>query len=136
MPDLGSTEFTLLWASGLLGIVYLLASVVGSVAGRGMPWAMGPRDGEWPALGPIGGRLERAWRNFMETFPIFAAAVLLEAQVTPDSELAPLGAQFYFWGRVAFLPLYALGIPMLRTLAWTASLAGILLILVSCLPGI
>ena len=44
MPDMGSTEFTMLWASALLGIVYLLASVLASVAGRGMPWAMGARE--------------------------------------------------------------------------------------------
>lgn len=136
MPDMGSTEFTMLWASAVLGTVYLLASVLASVAGRGMPWAMGPRDGEWPPLGAVGSRLERSWRNFMETFPLFAAAVLIEAQITPDSELAPLGAQLYFWGRLAFLPLYALGIPVVRTLAWTVAFAGILIVLISCLPGV
>ena len=52
------------------------------------------------------------------------------------SSLAPLGAQLYFWGRVAFLPLYALGWPALRTVAWTVSLAGIVLVLLSCLPGL
>jgi uncharacterized MAPEG superfamily protein len=136
MPDMGSTELTMLWASVLLGIVYLLASVLASVAGRGMPWAMGARDGAWPELGKVGARLERAWRNFTETFPLFAAAILIEAQIAPDSELAPLGAQLYFWGRVAFLPLYALGLPLVRTLAWTVSLAGIALVLISCLPGV
>lgn len=136
MPDMGSTEFTMLWASALLGIVYLLASVLASVAGRGMPWAMGARDDGWPEIGKVGARLERAWRNFTETFPLFIAAILIEAQVTPDSDLAPLGAQLYFWGRVAFLPLYAAGLPLVRTLAWTVSLAGIVLVLLSCLPGL
>jgi uncharacterized MAPEG superfamily protein len=136
MPDMGSTEFTMLWASALLGVVYLFAAILASVGARGMPWAVGPRDEGWPEIGKTGARLERAWRNFMETFPLFAAAVLLEAQVTPDSDLAALGAQLYFWGRVAFLPAYALGLPFVRTLIWTASLAGIVIILLSCLPGI
>ena len=136
MPDMGSTEFTMLWASALLGIVYLLASVLASVAGRGMPRAMGARDDGWPEIGKVGARLERAWRNFTETFPLFIAAILIEAQVTPDSDLAPLGAQLYFWGRVVFLPLYAAGLPLVRTLAWTVSLAGIVLVLLSCLPGL
>ena len=74
MPDLGSTEITMLWASTLLGLVYLLAAVVPSVLSRGMPWAMGPRDGEWPAVGTVAARLDRAWKNFLETFPLFAAA--------------------------------------------------------------
>lgn len=136
MPDLGSTEITMLWASAVLGTVYLLAAVIPSVLTRGMPWAMGPRDGEWPALGTVAARLDRAWRNFRETFPIFAAAILVEASVPQDSDLAATGALLYFWGRVAFLPIYALGLPYLRTLAWTVALAGIVLVLAAALPGI
>ena len=136
MPDLGSTEITMLWASTLLGIVYLLAAVVPSVLSRGMPWAMGPRDGEWPAVGTVGARLDRAWKNFLETFPLFVAAVLIEAQVPQDSEVAALGAQLYFWGRVAFLPIYAIGLPFVRTAAWTVSLAGIVMVLLAAMPGV
>ena len=136
MPDLGSTEITMLWASALLGTVYLLAAVIPSVLGRGMPWAAGPRDEPAPAIGKVGGRLDRAWKNFVETFPLFVAAVLVEAQVPQDSEIAAMGAQLYFWGRVAFLPLYAIGVPFLRTIAWTVALAGIVMVLLGALPGI
>jgi len=136
MPDLGSTEITMLWASALLGTVYLLAAVIPSVLGRGMPWAAGPRDEPAPAIGKLGARLDRAWKNFVETFPLFVAAVLVEAQVPQDSEIAAMGAQLYFWGRVAFLPLYAIGVPFLRTIAWTVALAGIVMVLLVALPGI
>jgi uncharacterized MAPEG superfamily protein len=136
MPDMGSTEFTMLWASAMLAFVYLLAAAVTSVGQRGMSWALGPRDETPAAINALGGRFDRAWKNFLETFPLFAAAVLLEAQVTPDSDLAALGAQLYFWGRVAFLPLYALGLPVVRTAAWTVSIVGIAIMLLSCLPGI
>jgi uncharacterized MAPEG superfamily protein len=47
-----------------------------------------------------------------------------------------MGAQLYFWGRVAFLPLYAIGVPFLRTIAWTAASAGIAMVLLGALPGI
>ena len=93
MPDLGSTEITMLWASALLGTVYLLAAVIPSVLGRGMPWAVGPRDEPAPVIGKVGARLDRAWKNFVETFPLFVAAVLVEAQVPQDSEIAAMGAQ-------------------------------------------
>lgn len=136
MPDMGSTEFTMLWASTVLGVVYLLAAVLPSVAGRGMPWALGPRDEPAADLPKVGARLDRAWKNFLETFPLFVAAILVEAQVVQDSDLGGLGAQLYFWGRVAFLPVYALGLPVVRTLVWTVALAGIVLVLVACLPGI
>lgn len=136
MPDLGSTEITMLWASALLGSLYLLAAVIPSVLTRGLPWAAGPRDEPGAALGKVAGRLDRAWKNFVETFPLFVAAILVEAQVPQDSEIAALGAQLYFWGRVAFLPLYASGVPFLRTAAWSVSLAGIVMVLLAALPGI
>jgi uncharacterized MAPEG superfamily protein len=136
MPDFGSTEIMLLWASVALGIVHLLAAVLASVGARGMPWALGPRDDPAADSGKIGGRLERAYKNFLETFPLFAAAVLVEASFGHGSGLAALGAQLYFWGRVAFLPIYALGLPVVRTLVWTVALAGIVLVLAACLPGL
>ena len=37
----------------------------------------GPRDEAVPQLTGIAGRLERALRNFVETFPLFASAVLI-----------------------------------------------------------
>lgn len=136
MPDLGSTQMTMLWASIALGFIYLIAAAVTSVGQRGMPWAVGPRDDAPPPINAIGGRLDRAWKNYVETFPIFAAAILMETHAGHGSGLAPLGAQLYFWGRVAYLPLYAAGWPFLRTLAWTVALAGIALVLLSCLPGL
>ena len=136
MPDLGSTQMTMLWASIALGFIYLIAAAITSVGQRGMPWALGPRDDAAPPINAIGGRLDRAWKNYLETFPIFATAILMEAHAGHGSGLAPLGAQLYFWGRVAFLPLYAVGWPLLRTVAWTVSLAGIVLLLLSCLPGL
>jgi uncharacterized MAPEG superfamily protein len=136
MPDLGSTEITMLWASALLGAVYLLAAIVPSVLARGLPWAASARDEPGAALGKVGARLDRAWKNFVETFPLFVAAILVEAQVPHDSEIAALGAQLYFWSRVAFLPLYATGVPFLRTIAWTVALAGIAMVLLGALPGV
>jgi len=43
--------------------------------------------------------------------------------------LTVLGAQLYFWARVAYVPAYAAGIPYLRTSIWAASIAGIVLVL-------
>lgn len=135
MPDLGSIQLTMLWASLVLGFVYLVAATLMSVGQRGMPWAAGPRDGDTPPLNAMGGRLDRAWKNYVETLPMFVGAVLIEAMAGHGSALGPLGAQLYFWGRVAYLPLYASGVPYLRTVAWTVAIAGIALLLIACLPG-
>jgi len=135
MPDLGSTELNMLWASLALGFLYLLAAAVTSVGQRGMKWAAGPRDEATPPINAIGGRLDRAWKNYIETLPLFIGAVLVEASSGHGSALGPLGAQLYFWGRVAYLPMYASGLPFVRTAAWTVAIVGIVLLLVACLPG-
>lgn len=135
MPDLVTTQMQMLWASLVLGFVYLIAAAVTSVGQRGMKWAAGPRDGATPALNTVGGRLDRAWKNYIETLPIFVGAVFVQAASEHDSALAPLGAQLFFWARVAYLPMYATGWPFARTLAWTVAMAGIVLLLVACLPG-
>ena len=135
MPDLATTQMQMLWASLALGFVYLLAAAFASITQRGTKWAAGPRDGATPPLNAVGGRLDRAWKNYLETLPVFVGAVFVQAAAGHDSALAPLGAQLYFWGRVAYLPMYATGWPFVRTLAWAVAMAVIVLLLVACLPG-
>ena len=97
-------------------------------AGRGLPWGVGARDEGWPPLGKYGARLERAYRNFLETFPFFIAAVLLAHALGISTHNTVLGAQIYLWARVAYVPAYLIGIPFVRTLCWTAAIVGFLLI--------
>ena len=136
MPDLGSTEMTMLWASLLLGLIYLVAADVANVAKRGLGWALGARDEAAADAGPLAGRLERAWKNYLETLPIFVGAVLVEASAGHGSGLGPLGAQLYFWARVIYLPAYATAVPYVRTVSWLVSIAGIVLLLLACVPGL
>ena len=39
-----------------------------------------------------------------------------------------LGAQLFFWGRLAHAVIYVAGIPWLRTAAWAISAVGLVLI--------
>ena len=68
--------------------------------------------------------------------PVLFAAVLLAA-VAADKLgwKTELGAHLYFWARLIYLPLYAAGIPKLRTLVWLTSLAGVVLVLSALLMG-
>jgi len=82
--------------------------------------------GSTQPLTGVAARAARASQNFLETFPLFAAlalAVVITHKNTPHTEL---GAELYLWARVAYLPVYLLGIPYLRTLVWTLSLIGML----------
>ncbi len=129
MGQFGSVELQMLAASAVLGLVQLVLTAVFSVGARGMAWALGPRDNAGAPLGTTGGRLDRALKNFLETFPIFAVAVLIAMALNKHTAMTVLGAQLYFWARVAFVPVYALGMPVVRTLVWAVSLAGIVLVL-------
>jgi uncharacterized MAPEG superfamily protein len=129
----GTIELQMLAASAALGLVQLVLAATASVGKRGFSWALGPRDDPGAPLGNIGARIDRAFRNFAETFPFFVAAVLVASLLNKHTAMTALGAQLYFWARLAFVPVYVSGIPVLRTLVWAASLVGIILVLqVAC----
>jgi uncharacterized MAPEG superfamily protein len=44
-----------------------------------------------------------------------------------------LGARLYFWGRLAYVPLYATGVPLVRSMAWNVATTGIIFVLVGLL---
>ena len=126
-----TTELCMLVWSVVLGLVQIALAASGSVARRGLVWAAGARDGEARALTGIAARLDRARHNFLETFPLFAAVVLVAFALQRHDGMTVFGAQLYFWARLVYLPVYVAGIPYLRTLVWAASVAGIVLVLVA-----
>lgn len=81
----------------------------------------------------MAGRIDRGVMNFLETFPLFAGAVLIAHIVGAHNALAVWGAQLYFWGRVAYAIIYAIGIPVARSIAWNIAVVGIFLIMIACL---
>jgi uncharacterized MAPEG superfamily protein len=128
-----TTELRILAWSVLLGLVHIVLATSGATIQRGLKWNMSPRDTPQPQLTGVAGRLQRASQNFMETFPLFAAAVLIGDAVNQHGRMVIFGTQLYFWGRVAYLPLYAAGVPMARTIVWTLATLGILLIIIGLL---
>jgi len=128
-----TTELCMLLWSAVLGLVQIALAATCSVGQRGLGWAASARDEVKPPLSGIGGRLDRARANFLETFPLFAAVVLAAQLLQHHDAMTVLGAQFYFWARLAYVPVYAAGIPYLRTLIWAVSIVGIALVLVPLL---
>ena len=122
-------ELTMLALSVVLGFVHIMAAVRAGTRQYGSAWSNSPRDEAVPPLNPAAGRLSRARNNFLETFPFFAAAVLIAHVAGRDGILTALGVQVYFWGRVVYLPLYAFGVPRIRTLAWLVASLGIALVM-------
>jgi uncharacterized MAPEG superfamily protein len=126
-------ELRMLALSVVLGLVQIFIAASYSSTQRGLEWNTGPRDQPMPPLTGLGGRLDRALHNFLETFPLFAAAVLIAHVANRHSALTIWGAQLYFWGRLIYVPLYAFGVSFVRTAVWAITTLGIVLILLALL---
>ncbi len=125
-----TTELSLLAWSVVLGLLHALATGQAATVQFGLKYNMGPRD-EGKQLTGVGARVQRAFANYMQTFPFFAAAVLVAHAAGRHGWLTVTGAQLYFWARLAYVPLYAAGIPVARTVAFGAATLGIVLILIA-----
>lgn len=122
----------LAWAIAL-GLLQLLLAATLMTQRRGLKWNTGARDAEPAPLTGVAARVDRAFKNFLETFPFFAAAVLAVVVSGRANADTALGAQLYLWARVVYLPLYAAGIPYLRTATWAVSLWGLIKVLLALL---
>jgi uncharacterized MAPEG superfamily protein len=126
-----SIELWMLFGAMVLGLVHLTAASFTFKAQVGNAYTVGARDADLRPTG-LAGRLDRAQRNFLETFAIFVAAVLmLEHLDRNGSWLSVWGATMYLAGRVMFLPLYAAGTPWLRTFSWNLATLGLAMTMVA-----
>jgi len=124
-------ELKMLALSIVLGLVQIVLASHAASLQRGYMWTATSRDAPRAPLTGVAGRLERALRNFGETFPLFAAAVLIAHVAGRHDWMTEWGVQLYFWGRVAYLALYAGGVFLVRSLIWNVATAGIVLLLLA-----
>ena len=113
------------WAI-VLGLVQVMIAAGAVTRERGLAWNASARDGVAPPPGPLAARLQRAQANFLETFPFFAAAVLAVVLTQRQDSTTALAVQLYFWARLVYVPLYAAGIPYVRSLVWVVSIVAVL----------
>jgi uncharacterized MAPEG superfamily protein len=124
-----TTELVVLAWGCVLAIVHIFAAVRVKTRQYGTKWNMGARDETLPPAEPLVGRLARAQANFFETFPIAAAAILLVYVNGLHDRWTAAGALIWLVARIVYLPIYALGIPKVRTLIFMISIVGIVMIL-------
>ena len=120
-------ELWVLMGAGLLGLIHLSAASFTFKAQVGNAYSVGARDENLQPAG-VAARLARAQSNFLETFAIFAAFVLIVHMTGSEGPLSWWGALLYIIGRVLFLPLYAAGVPWLRTFSWNLATLGLVLV--------
>jgi uncharacterized MAPEG superfamily protein len=128
-------ELYLLGATLILALIQIMLTAHVRTRQYGIKWNTGARDETMPPLAPLPARLQRAQDNLFETLPLFIGALLGAAYAGRLGMLTNIGAHLYFFGRLFYLPLYAAGIPWIRTLIWTAATAGLVLVILGLLIG-
>jgi uncharacterized MAPEG superfamily protein len=118
----------LVWAVAL-AVVQMLVAVSGATLQVGLPMLASNRD-NMPRLTGWVGRAERAHYNMLESLPLFATAVLICALTNKFNATTLLGAQLFFWARLAYAAVYVIGLPWIRTAVWSVSVLGLVLIFV------
>ena len=129
-----TTELWLLVASIILGLVHLITASHLISFQYGYRWTASSREEPVLPLRGLANRVDQATTNFLETFPFFAALVLV-AHVTHHHSLLTLwGAHLYFWARLGYLLAAAAGYGLVRSiLFWNAALTGIVLFVIALL---
>ncbi len=116
----------LVWSVALTVVLVVIATL-GAMQQVGLPKLAANRE-NMPEMPGWAGRAERAHRNMLESLVLFAVLVLVARALNISTDTTVLGAQLFFWGRLAHAALYIAGIAWLRTAAWVVSIVGLLLI--------
>lgn len=120
-----------LFGSIVLGFLHIVLAAGFATAQRGNKWNFSARDGEPKPLTGVAARLDRALKNFLETYPLYLAAILVFSLQGKQPGMAETGSMVYLIARVIYLPLYAFGVPYIRTLTWLVSIVGIVMIVLA-----
>lgn len=126
---IATTELTVLGWS----VVLLLVQVVlqaSAALDLGPRYLFGPRDEKRESKVIAAGRLNRALKNFLETYPAFIALALGLIVAGKAGGIGATGAWVWLVARVVYVALYAAGIPVIRTIVWFLSIVGLVMMLV------
>ena len=93
----------------------------------GLMAALGNRDTETASTG-LAGRTERAAKNMLENMVLFTALALVASVGGVTDPHVELGARIFYWARLAYIPIYMIGIPVARTGIWAISVVGMAMI--------
>jgi len=120
-------ELQLLVWSAALTLLQCLIAVTGAMLQVGLPTLAGNRE-KMPEIIGWAGRAARAHGNMLQSLVLFATLVLVAQATGKLNAMTALGAQLFFWGRIAYALVYMAGVPWLRTAVWTVSIIGLVLI--------
>ena len=108
---------SLVWISTFTAVLWI-PYVLNRIVVRGIVSTVGyPVDP--PPLAPWAQRLRAAHANAVENLIVFAALILAAQALDVSTPLTAMAGVLYLWSRVLHAITYTLGVPWLRTIAFT-----------------
>jgi uncharacterized MAPEG superfamily protein len=101
--------------TGLLWIPYIIDRVMV----RGVAGTMANPSRDDKPQSPWAQRLYFAHTNAVDNLVVFAPLVMILDSMGHSTQSTVIACAVYFWARLAHAIVYALGVPVLRTLAFT-----------------
>ena len=130
-----AVELKILALGAVLLFIHIFTATRFKTAQYGRQWNVSARDETLPPPNPIAGRLMRAQANFEETFPIAIIALLGVVIAGRTSQWTAIGGWTWLGARLIYLPIYAAGIPVVRTIVWAVALIGLGMVIKPLLIG-
>jgi uncharacterized MAPEG superfamily protein len=118
MPMMKAELFWLTLTTVLTGLLWV-PYILDRVAVRGL---MGAMDNPSPKGKPQSGwavRLMNTHINQVENLVVFGILVLVLDALAISTPTTVLACAVFFWSRIAYVVIYTIGVPVLRTLAFT-----------------
>lgn len=127
-----TTELQILGYAALLQYIQFVLMAVPVNLELGVGYTAGPRDQQRQPSG-LGGRLYRAMNNHTENLVLFTIAVLVVSLSGTSNSTTEMAAWTYLGARILYVPAYASGIYLLRSIIFSIGFLATLLMLVVAL---
>ncbi|WP_164876028.1 MAPEG family protein [Falsirhodobacter deserti] len=125
-------EIVALCLSGLLYVGIVLFTSRLQDRDMGHEYNLSPRDGE-PDYAADTGRMQRAMRNHLDNFVLFAAAALAVHVTDSDFWLTDLCAWIYLLARILYVPAYYKGWAPWRSIIFMCGLVATIVMFLAAL---
>ena len=125
-------ELKVLGYAALLQFVQFIVMAIPVNQQLGVAYTGGNRDEQRQATG-MAGRLKRALDNHFEGLILFTIAVVVVVLGEASSPLTESCAWAYLWARILYVPAYASGIYLVRSLIWTVGFVATAIMLIAAL---
>lgn len=116
----------LVLSTGLLLAILVVQGTAGVIS-NGLETQAGARD-DLPEQKLFHARVTRLRANMIENLMLFTPIVLIVHAVGVSNDITVLGAQIFFFGRVAHAIVYMLGWPWVRPATWAIAMVGTLMV--------